>query len=379
MNPFVIWEGAASDPSGYGEATRNYIFGLDRLGVDVHLKNRRFWMGDSVKFGDRYSKIAEMASRPFPADYAKTVLLMNLTPENYHVATDAAANVCMTTFETDSLPSKWIMPIRAMDYVITFSHFNEETFENSGINRPIYVVPHGVDTDMYSPEVRPIESIARATMGKYVFGSNFDWTNRKNPTALLKAYFKAFEGNKSVAMVLKVYHQFPLERSVQTIKRRIEDIKAECKVANPPQVILISDMLSSDDMPKFYASINCFVLPTRGEGWGLPLSEAMSTGLPTIATDWGGQTEFMHKDNSYLIQSKLVDIEHKEVMHQPLYAGHRWAEVNLDMLIDTMRYVHRNATEAAKVGGKARRDMVTQFTWNHACEKLRNVLEAITE
>jgi glycosyltransferase involved in cell wall biosynthesis len=35
---------------------------------------------------------------------------------------------------------------------------------------------------------------------------------------------------------------------------------------------------------------------------GLPLHEAMAMGLPTISTDWGGNTQFMLPRNSYLIQ-----------------------------------------------------------------------------
>jgi len=64
-----------------------------------------------------------------------------------------------------------------------------------------------------------------------------------------------------------------------------------------------------EDMPKLYKSFNAFVLPTRAEGWGLPFIEAMSMGLPTIGTNWGGQVDFMNKDNSY-----LLDIEGLEQM-----------------------------------------------------------------
>jgi glycosyltransferase involved in cell wall biosynthesis len=36
------------------------------------------------------------------------------------------------------------------------------------------------------------------------------------------------------------------------------------------------------DLPSFYKTMHCLVLPTEGEGWGRPVSEAMAMGLPVI-------------------------------------------------------------------------------------------------
>ena len=33
-----------------------------------------------------------------------------------------------------------------------------------------------------------------------------------------------------------------------------------------------------------YRTMDCFVLPTRGEGWGRPIVEAMAMALPVIGT-----------------------------------------------------------------------------------------------
>jgi glycosyltransferase involved in cell wall biosynthesis len=41
-------------------------------------------------------------------------------------------------------------------------------------------------------------------------------------------------------------------------------------------------------MPLLYGGADAFVLPTRGEGWGLPILEAMAAGVPAIATNWSG-------------------------------------------------------------------------------------------
>lgn len=66
-----------------------------------------------------------------------------------------------------------------------------------------------------------------------------------------------------------------------------------------PCVVVHSQELDEIEMPRLYAAADAFVLPTRGEGWGLPIMEAMAMGLPTIATNWSGPSEFMTEENSF--------------------------------------------------------------------------------
>lgn len=52
------------------------------------------------------------------------------------------------------------------------------------------------------------------------------------------------------------------------------------------------------NLPRLHKSDNAFVLPTRGEGWGRPVLDAMAMSLPVIATNWSGPTEYMTEKNS---------------------------------------------------------------------------------
>lgn len=47
------------------------------------------------------------------------------------------------------------------------------------------------------------------------------------------------------------------------------------------------------------------MLPTRGEGWGLPIVEAMSMGLPTIATNFSGPTAYLNERTGYPVKYSL--------------------------------------------------------------------------
>ena len=41
------------------------------------------------------------------------------------------------------------------------------------------------------------------------------------------------------------------------------------------------------------------MLPTKGEGWGLPVVEAMAMTLPVIVTDYSGPAAYLTEANSY--------------------------------------------------------------------------------
>jgi glycosyltransferase involved in cell wall biosynthesis len=61
-------------------------------------------------------------------------------------------------------------------------------------------------------------------------------------------------------------------------------------------------------MVVLYQRHNVFVLPTKGEGWGLPLIEAAAAGMPIITTMYSGHTEFLNP-----IQSSVVPVEYDMV------------------------------------------------------------------
>ena len=71
------------------------------------------------------------------------------------------------------------------------------------------------------------------------------------------------------------------------------------------------ELVQGEDMPRaalrnLYAAADAFVLPTRGEGWGLPIAEAMAMALPVIATNWSGPTALLSTDNSYPLSRELT-------------------------------------------------------------------------
>jgi glycosyltransferase involved in cell wall biosynthesis len=72
------------------------------------------------------------------------------------------------------------------------------------------------------------------------------------------------------------------------------------------QIVVLTEQLAMNELSGLYKAADAFVLPTRGEGWGRPIMEAMAMGLLTIATNWSGPTDFMTSNNSYPIPVLFV-------------------------------------------------------------------------
>merc|ERR1712107_873469 len=85
----------------------------------------------------------------------------------------------------------------------------------------------------------------------------------------------------------------------------------------------------------------------------------MAMGLPVIATNWSGSTDFLADDCSLPLRIDGLE-EIQEGMGGPV--GHRWAIPSLKHLRELMRWTVNNKREAQAIGRVARQRMVDRFS-----------------
>lgn len=110
---------------------------------------------------------------------------------------------------------------------------------------------------------------------------------RKGVDVLLQAYGKAFSSKDDVCLIIKT---FPNPHN------KIYDWLKEAQSATPdfPEILIIQDDLPDSQLKALYEQCHCLVAPSRAEGFGLPMAEAMISGLPIITTGWGVYLIFAH-------------------------------------------------------------------------------------
>lgn len=281
------------------------------------------------------------------------------------------AYVALTAFETEGIPAHWVKPLNRMDQVWVQTEFNRRTFAEAGVQAAkLRVVGAGLDMKLYNPaEIEPRPVLRKRA---FVFLSIFQWHARKGWPILIEGFARAFGRADDVCLVIKAMpspgDRTPIEDQIDAFLASKGLSREHCA----PIIVLDRDM-SDADIRALYRSADAFVLPTRGEGWGIPFQEAMAMGLPTLGTRYSGHLDYMNERNSFLIDIRgLVNVDEDMVAVNPEYAGLRYAEPDMEHLIHLMHLVVDDRAAAAAVGAQARRDILARWTAEHYVERLRH-------
>jgi len=363
----LTWDGAFFENSGYGAAMRMFVLGLDRLGVPLQIEFPKEGP-DIVKRTepDSYARLERLSKiRVRPDVYIRGCvpywdmdiyeLTLNQNPGfGYYIG--------YTMFETDRIPSKWVQACNQMDEMWVPSRFNQETFAGAGVCREkLHVLPIGLDTRVYNPEF--VEPVKIEACRGFTFLSVFEWSQHKGWDVLLRAYMRAFSPAENVNLILHA-----TVRDGKPVKERVEEFAASIgrKLSECPRILISDQQISHSQLLSLYRSVDAFVLPSRGEGWGIPYMEAMAMGLPTIGTRWSSNLDFMNEENSCLIDCEVVEIPEQCLGEPPLlkelYQGHRWAEPSVEHTAKLMREVYEQHDIAKGKGIKAREHILRNYS-----------------
>ncbi|XP_020246975.1 LOW QUALITY PROTEIN: uncharacterized protein LOC109824738 [Asparagus officinalis] len=272
-----------------------------------------------------------------------------------------------TMFETDRINPNHVERCNRMDKIWVPSEFHVSMFVDNGVDESkVAKLVQPVDVEFFDPSkyqafalesIKPVVGSRCGDNKDFVFLSVFKWEQRKGWDVLLKAFLSEFSRSDCVSLYLLVsaYHS---------------DTKFGAKISNfvkqtglvPPAdgwagVHVINVHVAQSDLPRLYKAADAFVLPTRGEGWGRPIVEAMAMALPVIATNWSGPTEYLTEENGYPLP---ID-EMSEVSDGP-FVGHKWAEPSSERLRVLMRRVVSDREEGRRRGRRAREDMMKRFS-----------------
>lgn len=358
----IDWHSIINFKTGYAISSREIALALDRNGVKV---NYQYVYGENTPFpimepvySDNYM-INCIRDRQFGFSDIQVVYAQG----DVFKKNTGKYKIGYTMLETDKIPDEWVKQCNLMNEVWVPSNFNKETFIKSGVDKPIFVMPLGVDINYFNPYIKGY-SINEV----FTFLSIFEWGERKAPDILLKAFNDEFSIKEDAILILKIFNNDP----TVDVYKQIKDLNLN---RNGGRIILsINEIVPSYQIGSLYRSCNCFVLPTRGEGWGMPILEAMACGIPVIATNWSAQTEFMTTKNSFPLEIDGLILAKAKC---PYYNGFKWAQPSYEHLRYLLRYVYENREEAKKIGEMAAKDVVYKWTWDNTVKKIIKRISAI--
>jgi glycosyltransferase involved in cell wall biosynthesis len=238
------------------------------------------------------------------------------TPRGHHVG--------LWFWELDQFPQEFHASFGLVDEVWCASEFVARSLRR---HSPVDVVK--IPMPIVAPHVD--RRLRRADLGLpegFVFLFIFDFLSiaeRKNPFGLVEAFSRAFAIGEGPTLVIKSINGSQRIRALERLR---------LAAISRPDIVVIDRYMSQSEIAATAAASDCYVSLHRSEGFGLTLADAMALGVPVIATDYGGNMEFMDDSNSVLVPSRMVEVG---TGCEPYPAAALWADPDLDAAADAMR------------------------------------------
>lgn len=170
--------------------------------------------------------------------------------------------------------------------IVVFSQYAEQSLSKAypRLETPGYIVPIGIDTEMFTPAYNREE--VRQAHGMITGQCYFVTARRLTPRMGVKELIAAMQ-IVHVQMPharLLIAGDGPLKTALthEVLRRELDGI------------VQFVGTLSGNDLVTFYQAADCFVLPTQSfETFGLATAEALATGLPVVGTPVGATRELL--------------------------------------------------------------------------------------
>tara|TARA_Y100001968_G_scaffold80439_1_gene71605 strand:- start:1177 stop:2298 length:1122 start_codon:yes stop_codon:yes gene_type:complete len=280
--------------------------------------------------------------------------------------------VIYTVFETDVLPVGAKEILNEYDLVLTASKWGADILRSELGHENVEVVPEGVDPTIFHPwsptlPIKEGDPFTFLAVGKH--------EARKSHDEIIEAFELSFSKDSNYRLLLKIDNLFlsnALEQASELIK---PDRRHQIKIVSSKPV----GSIPVEKMAHLYRSANCFVFPSKGEGWGLPLIEAISCGTPYIATNYSGQTEYLKYCNQLYSDVKFT----KEVIEDQFFFKFnkykegkdvKWAKPDVNDLASKMILIAENWKIVKEQALLNAEKIHKNFSWRASCETLINVI-----
>lgn len=208
-----------------------------------------------------------------------------LNENNHHYFYDNydGKKIAYNVWETTKYQDDFFERLKTFDQVWVPTQWQKDCTVEQGIPEwKVKVVPEGVDVKTYKPKNYVVSKPVNRPFRFILVGR---WDYRKATKEIIETFTKTFSEDENVELLINVDNPFAYD-GMNSTEERLE------RYGIKHSGIKILHHLSKKEYVETLKSADVFLSCARGEGWNLPLIEAMSCGIPSLYSNWGAQLEF---------------------------------------------------------------------------------------
>lgn len=349
---------------------RNYTIGTTWKGYNRFCHDSEPYMTDEMRgmliLQTLYNSDGSVSDYPL-FDYDGTFIpdiniILNDINHRYFYEKYEGYTIGYNVWETTEYPQNYFNEIKKFDEFWVPTEWQKENLIKQGYNKDkIFVVPEGVDGEIYKPKE---DKEFSDFFNFLLFGR---WEYRKSTKEIIETFAKTFNENEPVKLIVSTDNSYATD-GLGTTENRLKHYNINHKgidVIHFPEKEKYVEYLKNGDV---------FLSCARSEGWNLPLIEAMACGTPSIYSNWGGQLEFckglgIPVKTLYEVPATKQDIN---------FVGN-YIEPDYDDLSIKMREVYENYKIYKLRALKESEIIRNNFKWEDIANKTSKRLSKITE
>jgi glycosyltransferase involved in cell wall biosynthesis len=203
--------------------------------------------------------------------------------------------------------------------------------------------------------------------------------DRKNIMNSIKWIFETHKDDKDVGIVLKTNFGRGSKRDKIVTTNFLKSVINQFRKSEYPRVYLLHGNMTKKEIAGIYhnSKIKTYVTATRGEGYGLPLIEAASAGMPILATNWSGHLEFLKNKKFVPVDYNLVSIDKRKVDNRIFFENFKWAEPDKESFQSSLVEIKQNYSRYKSIAVDYSSEVQEKFCKQNIKKMYDNLLDGI--
>jgi len=366
MNILLV-AATTTDTTGYGIMTKGFLESIYKLKDEGIVKEITVLTSETQELSDSY----DLTITVINPGALKDLISKNSKMKDIYAKTKR--NAFNIIFETDKLPDAWsyIFDMEFItDYIVQSDFMRDQVREK--LDKSAWDTIWNITPAIDETKIEEIPMSLRLQENKFRVLTVGQYTIRKGLVEAITAFTRELGETPDAEMILKYNMLSRVETDPLDTFQSI--IKSNTRIGTTiNNMSAISHQLDYVDILKLYQSASVLLIPSRGEGFGIPAIESMFAGTPVIYTNWSALPELCGVPGNYPIDYFLD--EAVGMLHYGYEKGSRYAIPLIGSTMDALKLAYTTWKTNREQYYTSNRDiMVSRYGTNAVLNQMRTMV-----